>query len=322
MGFKLNQNGWTLVELMVAAFIGMLLLLIVLRVFLTSKQIYQLHEALTSMQEHGRLAQHLLTTNLRMAGYVGCANSNAIEIYNHVDATQITPIVGYHIDTDTRMLPEEIRGKVVAGTDVLIIQRADEDGASLLSMTTASLTVTSPPSFAAGHILLVSDCNQGDIIQINKASYDSKIKLQLLFSKQMLNKYYNKHALVSKYLFMAFYIGDTGRKNAAGNPIYALYCKDFFASKHIPTEMVEGVQNLSIEYGIFTKKTKTIKYYKPYAVPDWTQVVNVKLLLLLTSIEPTLIRPAQYQFAGKNYQSKDLRLYRQWYGYVTLRQRT
>lgn len=309
-------------ELLVAAFIGTFLLLILFSVFLTNKQIYQLHEALTGIQERGRLAHHLLTTHLHIAGYIGCANINDMMIHDHVHTHSLLPIMGYHIDNNRYILPSEIRDKVRANTDVLILQMAETDHGDLLNMTPNTLAVTAAPSFNNDTVLLISDCEHGDIVQLTNVNYDTKIKLQFLSSKQKITYHYQAHAAVSKYLFLIFYIADTGRKNATGNPIYALYCRNLHDNKHIQTEMVEGIENMAFEYGIMDKKKQRIKYYKAAAIADWSQIISVKFALLLSSIEPTLITPAVYQFAGKHYHAKDLRLYRSWQRAVTLRQRS
>ena len=66
-----GELGVTLVELMVAVVIGLLLMLGVIQVYLTSKQSYNAQAELARMQESGRFAMDLITRDLRRAGYWG-----------------------------------------------------------------------------------------------------------------------------------------------------------------------------------------------------------------------------------------------------------
>ena len=66
-----GELGITLVELMVAVVVGLLLMLGVIQVYLTSKQSYNAQAELARMQESGRFAMDLITRDLRRAGYWG-----------------------------------------------------------------------------------------------------------------------------------------------------------------------------------------------------------------------------------------------------------
>lgn len=70
-----RQRGVTLVELMVAIVVTLILLAGLIQVYLSSKQGYNAQEQLSRMQESGRLAMDLITTDLRRAGYWG-GNAN------------------------------------------------------------------------------------------------------------------------------------------------------------------------------------------------------------------------------------------------------
>lgn len=66
-----TRHGVSLVELMVAIAVGLFLIGGVIQIYLSSKQSYNAQEQLARMQENGRFAMGLVTTDLRRAGYWG-----------------------------------------------------------------------------------------------------------------------------------------------------------------------------------------------------------------------------------------------------------
>ncbi|MEQ1486712.1 PilW family protein [Methyloglobulus sp.] len=67
-----QQQGFTLVEIMIALLIGVFLLGGVMGVFLNTKQTYSVQEALSRLQENGRFAMDFLAKDIRMADYREC----------------------------------------------------------------------------------------------------------------------------------------------------------------------------------------------------------------------------------------------------------
>jgi type IV pilus assembly protein PilW len=65
-----QQQGLSLVELMVALVLGLVLMTGVLQVFLSSRQTYSANEAMARMQENGRFALEFISRSARLAGYV------------------------------------------------------------------------------------------------------------------------------------------------------------------------------------------------------------------------------------------------------------
>lgn len=68
--FIKSQRGFSLIELMIAMVIGLILLLGVSQVFLSSRQTFTTNEAMTKLQENGRFALEFIATSARQAGYL------------------------------------------------------------------------------------------------------------------------------------------------------------------------------------------------------------------------------------------------------------
>lgn len=72
-----SQHGFSLVELMIALFIGSLLILGAVQVFGASRAAYQMSEGIARVQENGRFALDFLQRDIRMAGHFGCVNDQS-----------------------------------------------------------------------------------------------------------------------------------------------------------------------------------------------------------------------------------------------------
>lgn len=79
-----TQQGLSLIELMVAVVLGLLLINGALEMLLTSRGTYRNTDDLSRIQENGRFALDMLSTNIRMAGY-----KNPVNINFDIEDTQI-----------------------------------------------------------------------------------------------------------------------------------------------------------------------------------------------------------------------------------------
>lgn len=79
-----RQQGLTLVELMVALTVGLILVGAVIAVFIANSGLYSTNKAVAQIQENGRFALSFLDKDVRMAGYMGCANDT--QVYSILNA--------------------------------------------------------------------------------------------------------------------------------------------------------------------------------------------------------------------------------------------
>src|SRR5690554_5963502 len=78
-----KQSGLTLVELLIASTLGLILLLGVVQLFVSSSDSFRMAESIGRMQESGRLAQDVLGRAIRNADYWGCLQG--VEVDSVVD---------------------------------------------------------------------------------------------------------------------------------------------------------------------------------------------------------------------------------------------
>lgn len=116
----------------------------------------------------------------------------------------------------------------------------------------------------------------------------------------------------------AFIISNTGRKNALGNPVSALYDAPVSGNK---TELIPDVTAMKIYYGITDATGEDIVAYLPAKqVKDWRMVRAVEVVFMLSSEQPVLTQPQSYTFDGQT-MPPDRFLHREWDIYVALRER-
>ena len=75
-----SQHGLSLVELMIALLLGLLITAAATQMLLTTKNAYRMQDDISRLQENGRFAVELLSHDIRMAGYMGCANISRLDI--------------------------------------------------------------------------------------------------------------------------------------------------------------------------------------------------------------------------------------------------
>lgn len=72
MMIKIKSAGFSLVELMIGISLGLLLMTGVVQLFVTSKSGFTADQAVSRVQETGRLAIEFMSKDIRMAGFSGC----------------------------------------------------------------------------------------------------------------------------------------------------------------------------------------------------------------------------------------------------------
>jgi type IV pilus assembly protein PilW len=75
---RLHQNGFTIVEILVAVTISLILLMGVINIFLAGKQSYTLQSGMSRLQENARFALDMMATSISLAGRDTSPNFNVL----------------------------------------------------------------------------------------------------------------------------------------------------------------------------------------------------------------------------------------------------
>lgn len=337
-GVRRRIAGLSLVELMVALTIGLIILTALVRLVSTSRSTYTLEEGLARVQESGRFAMEFLAQDIRMAGFAGCsANLSSSSVNNIVspaaDATSFNPngIAGYkYVGITGTSLTSDWSPAVpatyfssgitpIAGTDVLVVQRADTLSTHLVEKEDkkdkkdddskeAELKIydTAGP-INQNDILMVSDCTNADIFKVSndpKADGTGSEKVTIAHGSDSnttnkLSTAYGNDAQIMKLVTRVYFIGR--RSNSASNPP-ALYRKELGNNGALADqELVEGVDVMRLAYGEDTDNDRSVNIYRnPSSVSNWRKVLSIRagLLVATTSNVDQAADTRTYDLAG------------------------
>ncbi len=320
-----KMRGFTLVEILVATSIGLIILAAVSQIFVTSRSTFTLEEGLARLQENGRFSMEFIGQDVRMSGNLGC-----LQKYSVLAGTIVDPVTnqlnnntdygwdfsaGQHLrghtytggGTGTALgdwtpaLPGLINGltyfsdgDVSAKSDVLMIRRAM---AASFKLTTA-VTAGGIPNIALGNglkdddIVLITDCNFGDIFQITSAGNpDADGDLPHGAggtpgnATPNLSRAYGINSEVSKVVTRIYYVGP-----GTDGVTPTLYRKDISSgtANPVPQPLVDNVEIMRVLYGEDTDAPSDNQaniYRQANNVVNWTDVVSMRMALLVRTAE-------------------------------------
>ncbi len=291
---KANQKGLSLVELMIAITIGLILMTGVVKVFLSSKNTYSNQQALSRVQETGRLAIEFLSKDIRMAGYTGCSSRTGVPPTN----TLKTPtafkfnfagaIMGYTsnaMPASNGLSPAPLNSPV---TDVISVRGAYGTGVEVTQTNSATEVYIKPDAtttetngcgttdrvsgFCVNDIVMIADCTKSRVFQITDIPNSGN---------PIVVKHDSTAAVApSGNAIAAWWTGSLSTENDVFQPGAELM-QAFNTTYYIATgtsgrsslyqsvngvtnasELLEGVENMSITYGLDATPA-------PPATPDY-----------------------------------------------------
>lgn len=320
-----KQKGITLVELMIAMVIGLLLTAGILQLFVSNKQTYRVTENMSRLQENGRFAMHFLTNDIRMADFWGC-RSQGLAIDNNLnpDPNFNLPIAGLAgSDNDTAV------NSIINGTDTITVKGVHSSNVFLIvvpATPSADLKVTDNSGLNKNDIILISDCSDGDILQVTNdpstggaAGQDNVVHNTGAVAsgpgnaEKPLKKIYGTDAQVYKLNFATYSIRD------GANGQNALFRSINGAAAQ---ELVEGIENMQILYGEDTDSDGAANYYKASGSVDMDKVVSVRISLVAVTLEDNVTETANtYTVFGTSTTAADKRIRRVFTSTIVIRNR-
>lgn len=322
-----NQQGMTLIEIMVAMVLGIFLLGGIMQIFLASKQTYRMQENLSRMQENGRFAMGFLTKDIRMADYMGCLRTGLGNMTNKLDSTDADYDVTLHSFTGLNGIggTNGAAGANLAldSPDSIILKGAYDVGIRVVEPyminTAANIKVSTSDGLALYDIVLVSDCSSSDVFEITTDPTTGAGAEVVVHnggnvaegpgnSDQLLSKTYKGDASIFKFQTYIYTVQNN-----------ALTKQDLSETN----ELVEGIANMQILYGSDTSGDSTADHYvTANLVPDMSQVVSIRVSLLVVSTDDNLTsEPRAYTYNGVTTTPADRRLRRVFSSTIAIRNR-
>ena len=365
-----KQPGFSLIELMVAMALGTFLLAGVIQIFISNKQSYRLQEGQSRVQENARYVLELLGRDVREAGYTGCRGLNKITTVKVGNPPLPSfdlnsAVIGRWWDQSSSSwsvtIPATVTN-VVAGTDVLTIQRGDSCGATITdNAASATMKVAWPNScgLKAGDATLVTDCSTAHMFKVTTAPEPSPSSLKQTVTHgsnnntatHLCTEYTNPYpadnnglsscvagakiytsppAQLLKFASYTYFIalGTNGLPS-----LFRLDNSSVVDYPNNPVELVEGVENMQITYGIgvsgiASSYAADTKFPTPPTAPagatpnDWADVISARIDLLFESIDENItIGDQSFIYNGATVTSSDGRIRRVFSTTITIRNR-
>lgn len=165
------EHGASLVELLIAAVVGLIILGVVVSMYFANRNVYRFQEAYSRIQESGRYAMDVLGQDFRGAAYVDCGKT---DLFSNI-ITNSTAV--WWLNTNRMIwgydqgaaLPVELN-RSVADSDVLVVMSRSSQGSATISghdMTTKQIVTTANHTFAQGTVLFVSNCGMTGVFRMS-----------------------------------------------------------------------------------------------------------------------------------------------------------
>lgn len=316
--------------------IGLLLMGGVITILTSSHQTYRVNDALARIQENARYAFHILSKDIRMAGYSGCVGTGVPTVNTLNNSTDFLwrlgqALEGFEATSATGWTPAlPASGEIpspLGGRDIIVVRGVGGDDTKVIQHPggnppgSADLKVTVGSGLEENEIVLVTDCQAAAIFQISNVNtsqgFDNIVHNTGNTSTpgnstKALGKDFTGGELI-KISTRSYFIRTIDEWPA-------LYSK---AGTSDAEELVRGVEDMQIQYGEDVDANWTADIYRTAdEVAIWGNVVSVRISLLLQSIEDNIVSlPQPYTFQGTTTTPTDRRLRQAFTTVVTLRNR-
>jgi type IV pilus assembly protein PilW len=303
--YEQDQSGYSIIELMVAMTIGLILLAGLVGIFVNNSRSRSEMERANQQTENGRYAMQLLTDDLRNAGYLAefnprplptppvkpnpCTSASATDIAALKSALPIA-VQGYDNGASAPTCLSDVR----AQTDILVVRRAST---CAVGDTVCDAVVAGAPYFQA------SACSSGaELGSANVANYYAldTTTANLTLHQKDCNPPTTPGTLAPLHQYQT-HIYFISNNNNAGDGIPTLKRAELGAGGFTIVPLVEGIENLQIEYGIDTSSPATGAPAVFTADPDsynaclgvtcvgyWRNLVAAKVYLLARNTTSTV----------------------------------
>jgi len=271
----------TLIELMVAMTLGLMVLAIVATVFGASSRSRSTLERSGRLSENASYALEIISDEIRLAGYYGetplvgvnwqdpnpCLTAMNAQGWSQVPFNIPVPIAGY---AAADVAPSCIASRK-PGTPVIVVRYLNIEATPLAQV-------------GGGYFIQTSKC-ASDATGMVYSNDKSAFILRKLDCVTIAD--------VRQIVSRAYYVSTCSECN--GDTIPTLKRAELIGDQVTVLPLVEGVENLQVEYGFDTNLDGNADIYLPTvsgtagaADNDWTNVVSTKLYMLVrtTDVEP------------------------------------
>jgi type IV pilus assembly protein PilW len=333
-----QQAGMSLVEILVSLVISIFLLGGIIQVYLANKAAYSFTNAISRVQENGRFSVDIITRDLRMAGFFGCAifdPNDTNSIVNNLNPAGAGYAASFDWLGDGLISGTDNAG--LNGSDSITIRGAKPDQLNVLPPyninSSANISVTPNSNIKAGDIVMATNCRGADIFQVTNTTPSTNAAKNSVVhntgtghnpgnynpgncqgeNAHCLSQTYGADASVIELQVVTYSIqvGDSGEP--------AL----FRSENGDDLELIEGIEKMQLLYGVDTSDDGyPNRYFISTDVTDMNEVIAVRLMLLVRSESDFITEAKQkYTFDSISTEATDWRLRQVFSTTIALRNR-
>ena len=286
-----RQRGFTLAELMIAVAIGLVLLAAMSGLFMSSTNAQTEIEKANRQIENGRYAIQLLSGDLRNAGFLGeidpgvLAEPAAMPDPCETGLANLRLALSMHVQgsNDATSSIYDCLSDVRTGTDILVVRHA---------ATCVAGEGTCDAISAGGPYFQSSLCN--GVTELGAA--DSANFYRLETDTNLLDRTQRNCTTVADIRRYQQYIYFVANNNNSSDGVPTLKRAEITSSgnsiSYTIAPLVEGIENMQIEYGMDTSSpvdgVADVFTNDPGSIAAWKNVVSVRLNLLSRNLEKSL----------------------------------
>lgn len=321
-----TQQGFSLVELMIAITLGLILMTGVVQMFLGSKQTYSSQQAVSQVQESGRLAMEFLSRDIRQAAYYGCYASKAngaatvipasldlgglqndfnVGVMGYKEANNLPHGAGADLGTVSPWAAPKTQILVLRGASAqAYVGSANNTTNEVYGYTTSAVNGSCVGEICNGYAAIVSDCSKARIFKVSTTPGVAANTLTVKHTESwgggaVKSENYGKLSEIAAFKTVVYFVG----QNPSGGP--SLYQK---VNAEAAVELVQDVEQINFLYGV--DGTNYIKA-ENMAAGDWAKVNAVKVELVVRSNVDNVVENKQpYTFNGVAVAQADVPDYR------------
>ncbi len=338
-----KQSGFTIIELLIAAAIGLFMTAIIAGLFINMRGSFRYQEDFSRLQENGRFAMEAIARDIRMAGYNGCGSiSDFANVVNNGGTNPFlnfsSPLIGYD-GSNLSTFPDALTDAgAIDGSDAIVLLGVDTSSELVVQShnPNSAQINTNTHTIPAGTMMLITDCSHTALFQMTGPSSASKTNVvhntgtgspgnctKFLGASCPNEKsyQYKPGASLLQIYSNAYFVAPSS--TGTTNSLYSMSMAGQTTGTPAARELIEGVQGLQITYGIDTNGDRSADSLgnTATAVADWTKVVSVQVSILVKSTKDNLTSTEQTEsFNGT--EVKDHRLQKIFTQSVTVRNRT
>lgn len=305
-----QQAGLTIIELMIGLALALVLAGAAAAIAVKSKGVFRVNAAVAQLQDNGRYAVDLLSRDIRMAGFRGCAGSRVAPSNRLATPTAfaydyVNPMAGFKAAGTNIWQPaldaalSALTPAPASGSDVLTLRTTEGGGRGLVSLMTngtQAIPLDAASPFRQADILLVSSCTSSVVVQASGNPVGGALPHAVGSvtpgnATSDLGTAFGPDANVYRLTTRSYYVAPSVIQPGTSS-LWMVSMPDYQGAG-APVELAIGVEGLRIMFGEDTDNDGAANRYVAPVSANPANVVSVRFDLLLATPRDNVVTKIQ-----------------------------